>query len=944
LLISLLVIAGSAFAQSASVEFVMLDTETQGTWRGVYGEDGYNIIIDTEAYPAYADVVATGKSDYTWVASTSDVRALERAAGTDRIAACYFQNTPYAIDIDLTDGRKHQVAVYFLDWDSTVRVTTVEVQDADSGEILDSQEMADYNAGKYLVWEIKGHVVINIIHVGGANSVISGLFFDKPENTGASEDPSPADQASDVLRDTLLSWGPGLFADKHDVYFGTVFADVNDADKANPMDVLVSPEQDATSYDPGRLDFGRTYYWRVDEVNGAPDRTVYKGEVWSFTAEPLAIPVEAITATASSSNADNMGPENTINGVGLNELDQHSTEPTEMWLSGMGDPTPSIQYTFDEAYKLNEMLVWNSNQVIESFVGIGAKDVVIEHSLDGTEWTVLEGATQFAQAPGNVTYTANTAIDFGGALAQYVKITISVGYGMLPQYGLSQVRFLYIPTFAREPMPTDGDTTEGADVTLSWRAGREAASHQIYLGTDAENLALAGTVDASGYDAGALEYGTTYFWQIVEVNESETPSSYAGPVWSFTTPPYGTVDSFEQYDDKCQRIFFAWEDGLGHNGGEEVENCDVPASNGNGGGSIVGNAMAPFAEQVIVNTGSTQSMPFNYDNAFGPSETTLTLDGQDWTSSGVQTLTLAFRGTAGNTGTLYVKINNSKVAYDLDPADIAVAGWQAWNIDLTAVSGLQNVTSLTIGVDGASAAGMLYIDDIRLYPLAGELITPADPGNANLAGSWNFDEGSGTVAADGSGNGNDGTIEGNANAWGPGQEGSALSLGGAVYVSVPAAAWSSVDVQFTVSFWAMGDDALGNNWAFMAGDANGRLASGHIPWISDVIFDSTADWSSERIVKPATDDELRGQWHHWTFVRNADTGSKAVYLDGRLYASASASAEPVVGVDRFFIGAGDAGVAPYIGLIDEFALYNRALSPDEILWLAGGTSPIHKPL
>ena len=91
LLISLLVIAGSAFAQSASVEFVMLDTETQGTWRGVYGEDGYNIIIDTEAYPAYADVVATGKSDYTWVASTSDVRALERAAGTDRIAACYLQ-------------------------------------------------------------------------------------------------------------------------------------------------------------------------------------------------------------------------------------------------------------------------------------------------------------------------------------------------------------------------------------------------------------------------------------------------------------------------------------------------------------------------------------------------------------------------------------------------------------------------------------------------------------------------------------------------------------------------------------------------------------------------------------------------------------------------------------------------------------------------------------
>jgi len=159
---------------------------------------------------------------------------------------------------------------------------------------------------------------------------------------------------------------------------------------------------------------------------------VYKGEVWSFTAEPLAIPVEAITATASSSNADNMGPENTINGVGLDELDQHSTEPTDMWLSGVGDANPSIQYEFDKAYKLNEMLVWNSNQVIESFVGIGAKDVVIEHSLDGVEWTILEGATQFAQAPGAAGYTANTAVDFGGALVQYVRITINAGWGMLP--------------------------------------------------------------------------------------------------------------------------------------------------------------------------------------------------------------------------------------------------------------------------------------------------------------------------------------------------------------------------------------------------------------------------------------------------------------------------------------------------------------------------------
>jgi len=530
--------------------------------------------------------------------------------------------------------------------------------------------------------------------------------------------PSPEDAVVDVPRDVMLAWEAGEFAAKHDVYFGTTFEDVNTASVANPLDVLVAQGQTDSAYDAGVLAFGQTYFWRVDEVNGAPDNTVFAGNVWSFTVEPTAIPVETITVTASSSNAANMGPENTINGVGLNELDQHSTEGTDMWLSGMGDPTPSIQYEFDKAYKLDEMLVWNSNQLIESFVGLGAKDVVIEHSTDGVEWMTLEGASQFAQATGSPTYTANTVVDFGGALAKFVKITVNAGYGMLPQYGLSEVRFLYIPTFARELEPADGITVDGANVALSWRAGREAVSHEVYLGTDPADLPLVATTSEAAYAASGLNYSTTYYWSITEVNQAEDVTAYAGDVSSFVTPDFGTVDDFDQYDDNCNRIFFAWEDGLGHSGGDDIEGCDVPASNGNGGGSIVGNAQAPFAEKTIVTAGSSQSLPFNYDNAFGPSEARLTLNGQDWTASEVQALSLAFYGTAGNTGTLYVKINNVKVVNDGATSSLVLEGWQIWNIDLSALSGLQNVTSLTIGVDGGSAAGMLYIDDIRLYPSA----------------------------------------------------------------------------------------------------------------------------------------------------------------------------------------------------------------------------------
>ena len=59
----------------------------------------------------------------------------------------------------------------------------------------------------------------------------------------------------------------GDYADTHDVYFGTVFDDVNDASRDNdPNSVLVSQNQNKTTYEPpGLLEFGQTYYWRVDE-------------------------------------------------------------------------------------------------------------------------------------------------------------------------------------------------------------------------------------------------------------------------------------------------------------------------------------------------------------------------------------------------------------------------------------------------------------------------------------------------------------------------------------------------------------------------------------------------------------------------------------------------------------------------------------------------------
>ncbi|MCU0915133.1 MAG: LamG domain-containing protein, partial [Planctomycetes bacterium] len=130
-------------------------------------------------------------------------------------------------------------------------------------------------------------------------------------------DPQPGDGAVDVPRDATLGWTPGRLAATHDVYFGTTRADVNAAGRTDPKGVLAGQGQTEATFDPpGLLAYGQTYSWRVDEVNRAPDNTIFKGEVWSFTAEPYSYPVKPVKATASSYQM-NMGPEKTIDGSGL---------------------------------------------------------------------------------------------------------------------------------------------------------------------------------------------------------------------------------------------------------------------------------------------------------------------------------------------------------------------------------------------------------------------------------------------------------------------------------------------------------------------------------------------------------------------------------------------------------------------------------------------------
>jgi hypothetical protein len=198
-----------------------------------------------------------------------------------------------------------------------------------------------------------------------------------------------------------------------------------------------------TDQPEGRLEFGQTYYWRVDFVVSSPAPAIYQGPVLKFTTEPYARPIKSITATASSSQP-NMGPEKTVDGSGLDQSDGHSTDGKDMWLSKGTQPN-WVQYEFDKVYTLHELWVWNSNQPVEPILGFGARTVKVEYSTDGTTWTTLTDVPEFARAPGQPGYVHNTTVSFGGAPARYVKLTIEKPWGSVPAVGLSEVRFFYIP-------------------------------------------------------------------------------------------------------------------------------------------------------------------------------------------------------------------------------------------------------------------------------------------------------------------------------------------------------------------------------------------------------------------------------------------------------------------------------------------------------------------
>ena len=228
--------------------------------------------------------------------------------------------------------------------------------------------------------------------------------------------------------------------------------------------------------------------------------------------------------------------------------------------------------------------------------------------------------------------------------------------------------------------------------------------------------------------------------------------------------------------------------------------------------------------------------------------------------------------------------------------------------------------------------------------------------SADLFVHYKLDEASGTVAADASGNGFDGIINGSTN-WVDGTMGGALELTGSCNVTLPADVMGLTSVIGSVAFWMNADVPTGINTMFWAGDNTTGGGFGpenemhvHLEsavadiWIGgELSFFAIADPNVHLHSDPAKGEEpgippvspiLLGDlnWHHAAATWDGDNGSMKLFVDGLLVMEKVYSFKPY-DLTNIFLGQMGGGNRTYVGKLDDVRIYSNALSDEEVLFI-----------
>jgi len=380
---------------------------------------------------------------------------------------------------------------------------------------------------------------------------------------------SPADGATDVSPEAVLDWQVNLL-DYNDPPHYTVYIDT-DSDPNDGTIVNINDE-DITVYDPN-LTFTTSYWWRVDvtDSNGG-EPIIYTGDTWTFTTpETAQISVETEgwlrEQTDSFYEDDGLNIYNSLISSGdqrrisLLEFDLSSLAPgpyssvtldlysMEEW-SSAAYPVVSEAFIVEMGGNPIEDLTWTSyfsiyDPIIDPLDTLGAYD----YGSIATEPTAYD------------TYVTSigSAADLGKVLAEKTgdnKLTIVIkavetGYEVRADWeddvnfgNRAFLTFVPLTEQAYSPTPYDEATDINRQTSLSWQPGLDAISHDIYFGSDFDQVKDATNPDILpgrgnqllGQETftppAPLEYDTTYHWRIDEVSASGTTQ---GEMWRFRT-------------------------------------------------------------------------------------------------------------------------------------------------------------------------------------------------------------------------------------------------------------------------------------------------------------------------------------------------------------------------------------------------------------------------
>jgi len=154
--------------------------------------------------------------------------------------------------------------------------------------------------------------------------------------------------------------------------------------------------------------------------------------------------------------------------------------------------------------------------------------------------------------------------------------------------------------------------------------------------------------------------------------------------------------------------------------------------------------------------------------------------------------------------------------------------------------------------------------------------------------------------------------------------------------------FTQLEDEITFSFWTFGDaNYLGTNPStilYGADASNNRQVNIHLPWNNgNVYWDCGNDGSGfDRIEKAASPSMYEGQWNYWSFVKDATIGSMKVYYNGTLFNTGTSKNKNII---LEYLNLGTDPSAPnnkFVGLIDDFHCYNKALNQAEIQALMQG--------